>query len=232
MKKLSLAAIFACALAAIVTISNADNMQRMPLNTLDGTENVNVIAEVTNYNDREAIKVAVDPDHKSIEEGGCDNCTYLLLNNEPFSNGTIEIDLAGNAIEGAPAWARGFIGVVFRVNEDKSKYEGFYLRPLNALEPEPRRNFTSQYFSIPDYPWHVLREEFPNKYEKYADIKPGEWFTLKIEVDGVNTKFSINGEEIMVVEEMFQDADLAGGIGLFTEPETDAYFSNLRITHN
>ncbi len=232
MKKLSLATVLSSALIGFTAFSNADNMQTLPLDSIDNTEAVNVLAEVVNYQGRDAIKVAVDPDHKSIEEGGCDNCTYLLVDNAPFSNGVIEIDLAGKPADGAPAWARGFVGVVFRVNEDKSNYEGFYLRPMNALEAEPRRNFTSQYFSIPDYPWHVLREKFPNKYEKYADIKPGEWFTLKVEVDGAAAKFSINDEEIMTVNEMFQDADLAGGIGLFTEPETDAYFSNLRITHN
>lgn len=214
-----------------LSLANANNVKALPLNTTEGTEAVRVTAKKINFMGRDGLQVKVAPDHKSSEEGGCDNCTFLLVDKEPFKNGVIEIDLAGKPSEGAPAWARGFVGVVFRVNEDKSKYEGFYLRPMNALEKGPRRNFATQYFSFPDYPWHRLRKEFPNQYEAYADVKPGEWINLRIEVDGATAKFIINGQQVLAVAKMFNGANLAGGIGLFTEPETDAYFSNLRVTY-
>ncbi len=214
-----------------LSLVNADNLKTLPLNTTVGTEAVGVMAETVNFMGRDGLQVKVSPAHKSSEAGGCDNCTYLLADKGPFKNGVIEIELAGKPSKGAPAWARGFVGVVFRVNNDKSKYEGFYLRPMNALEEEPRRNYTTQYFSYPDYPWKRLRKEFPNKYEVYADIKPGEWINLRIEVDGATAKFFINGKQVLAVDKMFGGADLSGGIGLFTEPETDAYFSNLKVTY-
>ena len=214
-----------------LSIANAGNVNTLPLNTTEGTEAVEVTAETINFMGRDGLQVKVVPEHKSLDEGGCDDCTYLLVDKEPFKNGVIEIDLAGKPSEGAGAAARGFVGVVFRVNGDKSKYEGFYLRPMNALEEEPRRNFTAQYFSSPDYPWRRLRTEFPNQYESYADIKPGAWFNLRIEVDGAAAIFIINGQQVLAVNKMFHGADLAGGVGLFTEPQTDAYFSNLKVTY-
>jgi hypothetical protein len=50
-------------------------------------------------------------------------------------------------------------------------------------------------------------------------------------VDGAAAKFFVNGQQVLGVDKMFNGADLAGGIGLFTEPETDAYFSNLKVTY-
>lgn len=211
--------------------ADAGNIRTLPLNTTAGTEAKEVIAKAERFDGRSCIHVTVSPDHKESEEGGCDNCTFLLADRTPFKNGVIEISVAGKPSEGAPAWARGFVGVVFRVSENMSEYEGFYLRPMNALEQGPRRNHTFQYFSYPDYPWNRLRKEFPGKYEGYADIKPGEWTDLRIEVNGSAARFFVNDEQVLSVDGMFHGADTAGGVGLFTEPATDAYFSNLKITY-
>jgi hypothetical protein len=53
-----------------------------------------------------------------------------------------------------PRWARGFVGIVFRVSDGASKYEGIHLRPLNAVvDAQVARNRTVQYFSYLDHPW-------------------------------------------------------------------------------
>ncbi|MCG8614788.1 MAG: nuclear transport factor 2 family protein [Desulfobacterales bacterium] len=200
------------------------------LTTTADTEPRDVLAVPTHFKGRDGLHVTVTPDHRSVEEGGKDNATFLLVDKTPFKNGTIRLKMAGQPAENAPEWARGFVGVVFRVNEDKSKYEGFYLRPVNATEKGDRRNFTFQYFSYPEYPWHRLRKEYPGKYEGYADVKPGEWMDLTVEVNGAEATFSVNGKQVLTVDRLFHGDNLSGGVGLFTEPETDAYFSSLELT--
>jgi hypothetical protein len=64
-----------------------------------------------------------------------------------FSEGTIELDLASTLAADAPVYARGFIGVAFRIGADLS-FEGLYLRPANSqVEGQVRRNHSVQYFS-------------------------------------------------------------------------------------
>ena len=43
-----------------------------------------------------------------------------------FGDGTIEVDLAGAPAADASREARGFLGIAFRVQEDRSRYECFY----------------------------------------------------------------------------------------------------------
>ena len=47
-----------------------------------------------------------------------------------------------------------------------------------------RRNHSVQYISFPEFPWYRLRKESPEKYETYADVVPGEWTKVRIEVKG------------------------------------------------
>lgn len=92
-------------------------------------------------------------------------------------------------LEGAPDLARGFIGVAFRINDDNSRFESFYVRPTNGrAEDQLRRNRATQYFSYPDYKFDRLRKEAPGQYESYADMALNEWITLKIVERGAHAR--------------------------------------------
>lgn len=79
-------------------------------------------------------------------------------------NGQIEAELAGAPVAGAAEAARGFVGIAFRVADDASRFECFYLRPTNGrADDQLRRNHSVQDISFPDFPWHRLRKETPGK---------------------------------------------------------------------
>lgn len=85
----------------------------------------------------------------------------------------------------APAPARGFVGIAFRVPPDASKYDYVYIRRTNGrADDQVRRNHSTQYASFPDNEWLKLRTESPGKYESYTDLIPDAWTHLKIEVNG------------------------------------------------
>jgi hypothetical protein len=160
--------------------------------------------------------------------------TFALLKDIDFHNGTIELTLAGQprkdiVVEGA----RGFVGIVFRVQKDTSKFEQFYIRPSNGRAMDQvRRNHSTQYVSYPGFPWEKLRAETPEKYEAYADIVPGEWTKIKIEVKDDIAKLYVNGatQPTLIVTDLKQGKDLRGGIGLWIGPGTLAQFAELKIT--
>ncbi|MBY5945198.1 DUF1080 domain-containing protein [Photobacterium rosenbergii] len=215
------------------TVALALEFEEYPLDTLDKTTAQGVKAEVVDYHGQKGIHVAVSPEHKSAEQGGCDHCTYLALETIPFRDGMIEINLAGEPQQDAEATANGFVGIVFRVSEDLSKYEGVYFRPTNAVsEDEAQREMTVQYFSYPDYTAEQLRESDPGKFESAANIRPGQWFNLKAEINNNQAIFYIDGEKVLVVDRLFHGSEHKGVIGFITEPGNDAYFSDLKIKHS
>jgi hypothetical protein len=108
-----------------------------------------------------------------------------LVQEVEFSNGTIEVELAGAPEPAAGESARGFVGIAFRLQEDLQTYDAFYLRPTNGrAEDQERRNHSVQYISHPEWQWFRLRKETPSKYESYVDLVPGQWTKIRIEVDG------------------------------------------------
>jgi hypothetical protein len=157
----------------------------VPLDRLDEQQPRNVKTEWVTYKGRKALRV-IDAAPPDVADG----IQLVVLNKTEFRDGTIEIELTGEPSPMAKSAApRGFVGVAFRVNldaaKDLAKYECFYLRPTNGrADDQVRRNHSTQYISYPDFPWFRLRKEFPEKYESYADVVPGEWTKLKIEVHG------------------------------------------------
>jgi len=129
---------------------------------------------------RSAVRVTKNPEVKAVDEA-----TFVKLVETDFKNGTIDVDVLSRLLKDAPDFARGFIGVAFRINGDDSKFEGIYLRPTNGrAEDQQRRNRSVQYFSYPDYTFDRLRKEAPGVYESYADMGLDEWIKLRIEVKG------------------------------------------------
>jgi len=138
-------------------------------------------------------------------------------------------------LENAPDFARGFIGVAFRIDESNSKFEGIYIRPTNGrADDQLRRNRSTQYFSYPDFKFDRLRTEFAGMYESYADMGLNEWIKLKIEVKGEKAKLYLNGnsQPVLVVNDLKHGEDGSGGIGLWVDVGTDGHFTDLQIEND
>ena len=155
-----------------------------------------------------------------------------LVQKLEFSNGTIEVELAGAPEPDAGESARGFVGIAFRVQEDLQTYDAVYLRPTNGrAEEQERRNHSVQYISHPGWPWFRLRRETPGKYESYVDLVPGQWTRIRIEVDGTRAQLYVHGNEqpTLIVNDVKSGADATGGVALWLEPGTVAHFRNLTV---
>ncbi len=161
-----------------------------------------------------------------------DEATFVKLVGTDFKNGTIEVEVLSRLLKDAPAHARGFIGVAFRINEENSRFESFYVRPTNGrAEDQLRRNRATQYFSYPDFKYDRLRKEAPGQYESYADMALNEWIAIRIVVRDEKAKMYLNGSEqpVLVVNDLKHGADSSGAIGLWVDVGTEGYFTNFRI---
>ena len=183
----------------------------------------NVAIEQTHYKGRSAIQVTATP--------GAENATsYAVIKGASFRDGTIEVDLAAQPAAGAGGFARGFIGIAFRLQDD-GRYEYIYLRPTNGrADDQVRRNHSTQYSSHPDFDFARLRKEAPEKYESYVDLQPGVWTRYKIEVEGRKARLYVHGAEqpCLVVNDLKLESR-EGGVALWVGPGTEGYFSNLKI---
>jgi hypothetical protein len=159
------------------------------------------------------------------------------LNKTEFQDVVIEIELTGQTSANAGEGARGFVGVAFRVSpgatRDTLEYECFYLRPTNGrAEDQVRRNHSTQYNSLPEFPWQRLRKEFPEKYESYVDLVPGEWTKVKIEVRGDKARLYVHDtpQPVLMVNDLKRGRS-QGRIALWIDPGTVAHFANLRVSN-
>jgi hypothetical protein len=169
---------------------------------------------------------AVFDPQKSGAGGG-----IVVLEGSSFHDGIIEVDVAGMPQANAPALARGFVGIAFRVPPDAAKYDYVYIRPTNGrADDQERRNHSTQYASFPDNEWLKLRTESPGKYEAYVDLVPGEWTHLKIEVSGVKMRLYVNGaaQPTLLVNDL-KLGDGSGALALWIGVGTEAYFADLRL---
>ncbi|GGH49966.1 hypothetical protein ACN9ML_12500 [Dyadobacter endophyticus] len=159
--------------------------------------------------------------------------TVAVLKGIDFHNGTIEATISGQPRANSGEGARGFVGIAFRVAADTSKMELFYIRPTNGrANDQMRRNHSTQYVSMPGFPWEKLRKETPEKYEAYADMLPAEWTKVKIEVKDETAKFYVNGasQPTLIVNDLKQGKDLRGSVGLWIGPGTLGHFTDLKVT--
>lgn len=202
-------------------------MQTIVLDSTDGLKLINVKAEPVTFKGRGALRVTDTAPANTGDEG-----RLVVLTKTGFQDGTIEVDLAGDTVPGAVEGARGFVGIAFRVTPDGSKFECLYLRPTNGrADDQERRNHSVQYISVPGFPWQRLRKEFPEKYETYVDLVPGEWTKVKIQVLGDKVRLFVHGVEqpTMLVNDLKQGQS-KGAIALWVGPGTVAHFSNLRVS--
>ena len=161
-----------------------------------------------------------------------DENTYARLLDLDFHNGVIEVRMLSRLLPDAPDFARGFIGIAFRINEGDSEFEAFYIRPTNAMTDDPvRRAHGCQYFAYPGYTFAYFREYGIEGYEAPIDSGLDEWIDLKAVVRDDRAAFYLNGSDApaLVVDSLKHGAGARGGIGLFVDIGTEGFFKELRV---
>jgi len=212
--------VFACGLL----YSSAVHAAEIPLTDLTRLQLKNAQAETPTYRGTPALKLT--------EKEGSPGEAFAMVTNLPFHNGVIDLEVSGAPSKTAPEQARGFIGVAFHVQAGGSRFENIYIRPTNGrADDQLRRNHSTQYVSVPDWPWERLRKESPGVYESYADMVAGEWTHLRIVVHGTNASLYVgaSAQPCLMVHDL-KLGDVEGAVGLWIGPGTEGYFRNLKIT--
>lgn len=164
-----------------------------------------------------------------------DENTYAKVVDSSFHNGIIEVKMLSRLLPDAPQHARGFIGITFRINENDSEFESFYVRPTNGRNCEDpiRRSHGCQYFSYPGYTFSYFREFGIDDFESEVNIDLNEWITLRAEIEDEKGQFYINDMEkpVLVVDNMKHGKGHRGAIGLFVDIGTEGFFKDLKIIY-
>jgi hypothetical protein len=239
--------LIATAAALVSAAPRAALAQTWELTSPDRLQLHNVAGEPATFDGKRAVRITISsealPLYERLQAAAASAATasppsehqelLAIVPGSDLSDGTIEVDLAGDVRPGAAPGARGFVGVAFRVQPDLRAYDAFYLRPTNGrAEDQERRNHTTQYVSHPDWPWHRLRRETPGRYESYVDIQPGKWIHVKIEIAGDRARLYVDGAEqpTLLVNDVKSGAGASGRVALWIEGSTIAHFANLSIT--
>src|SRR4029078_5118544 len=202
-------------------VENNLSAQLISLNK-NNIEAVNVTMSIEKLMDKQVLKVIKDSAIKEVDEP-----TFVKIKGINFKNSTIEVKVLSRLLKDAPAFARGFIGIAFRINDSNTKFESIYIRPVNArVDDQVRRNHSIQYYSYPDYKFDRLRRESPEKYESYSDMEMNKWITMRIEVKDAQAKLFLdsNKQPSLIVNDLKYGADLSGGMGLWVETGTEGFF--------
>jgi hypothetical protein len=158
--------------------------------------------------------------------------SVAVLKGLEFRDGEIDVEVASTLSKSADPTARGFIGIVFRIQPDSSHAESIYLRPTNGrADDQLRRNHSVQYVSPPEWTWQRLRQETPGQYESYADMQAGEWIEMRVVVHGKEASLYVGGaaQPCLIVKDL-KLGESQGGVGLWIGPGTEGYFRNVRVT--
>jgi hypothetical protein len=215
------------AFSFLIISSNTLNAQFLKF-AKTNLEAVNVSLGIEKLMGKEVVKVIKDSSVKAFDEP-----TFVKIKGINFKNGTIEVKVLSRLLKDAPDFARGFIGIAFRINDSNTKYESIYIRPLNArVHDQVRRNHSIQYYSYPDYKFDRLRKESPERYESYADMEMNKWITMRIEVVDSQAKLFLNNSKqaSLIVTDLKHRAGFSGAVGLWVEVGTEGYFSDLKIS--
>ena len=215
------------AFAPYAATQTANSPSKAPsLLSTDALELHHVKMDSVSYRGQRAVRIA-----DGAEGGGDDISRIAIVKGASLQDGSIEVSLSGDTAPDAPPQLRGFVGIAFRVSDGGSHYECFYLRPKNGRSDDQlQRNHSTQYISIPGFPWEKLRTDTPGKYESYVDLVPGAWTKVKIQFAGTNARLYVNGSDqpALIVHDLKQPAQ-AGAVALWVGPGTIAYFTGLSL---
>lgn len=163
-----------------------------------------------------------------------DENTYARLDGVRFHNGVIEAKCMSRLLPNAPSHARGFLGIVFRANENDSEFESFYVRPANGrgCTDPARKSHGCQYFSYPGYTFSYFREFGIAKYEAPVELALNKWFTLKAVIQDQRGEFYLNGSDkpVLAVEDMKHGKGGRGSVGIFVDIGTEGFVSEFNVT--
>jgi hypothetical protein len=218
MKRSMLTSVFSAVFWAIVAFALPASAQ-----TVDQLISHNVKLESVDYLGKRAIKITEVGEVANGE-------AYAVVKNAVFHNGEIELELAGRPAGDAAAAARGFIGIAFRLQNNRFEY--IYLRPTNGrADDQIRRNHSTQYSAHPDFSFAVSRQQAPEKYESYVDLEPGVWTRYRLTVEGTKARLYVHGstQPCLIVNDL-KLGDSSGGVALWIGPGTEGYFTGLKIT--
>jgi hypothetical protein len=209
------------------TAPSPQSAKQIPLTHQNILEVHNVITKPVEYRGKSALEVrdAVPQLPDATER-------LVLIKDVTFRNGIIDLYLSGDTAADAPATYRGFVGIAFHIAGDRNRFECIYLRPKNGHSPDPvQKTHATQYTSQPDYTWNRLRTETPGKYESSADINPGEWIHVRIQLSGKRAELYVNDskEPTLTVNERLSAVE-EGPIALWVGPGTIANFADLKVT--
>ncbi|MFZ6014505.1 MAG: hypothetical protein ACOYXT_29465 [Bacteroidota bacterium] len=106
---------------------------------------------------KETVKVIKDSTVNEFDEP-----TFVKLKGIDFKNGTIEVSVLSLLLKNAPEFARGFIGIAFRVNDNNSTFECIYLpdqwpgrqstktKPFDSISLTPTSNLKDSEKNSPE----------------------------------------------------------------------------------
>ena len=150
-----------------------------------------------------------------------------IIAGAPFVEGTIELDVRGEDVQGM-----SFVGVAFGVQDD-STYEAVYLRPFNFRTPDTARAKRAvQYVSQPAYPWQKLRQESPGKYEQPVRPVPDPTSWVRMRLVVTRTQLSVyanGGDQPDLVVTRLGDVK-PGPVALWVGNNSRGDFANLAVT--
>jgi len=211
--------------------------QRFPLESAAGLRLHNVTAEPVTHAGKRGVRITTSEEARRrfaqlpiAEQAQLE--TFAVLEGTDFSSGVIEAEMAGAPAPDAPAGARGFVGIAFRLQPDLTTYDAFYLRPTNGrAEDQERRNHATQYISHPDWTWDRMRRETPSRYESYVDLEPGVWTKVRIEVRGDSARLFVHGQSqaTLLVNDVKTGKAARGAVALWINPGTVAHFRDVRV---
>ena len=188
---------------------------------------VNTFAENTTLNGEKVLRVIKN---KKLNEFDIDS--IVKLKEMDFHNGTIEVEMLSRLLPDAPDFARGFIGIAFRIAEDNSAFESFYIRPTNAMTDDlVRKSHGCQYFSYPKYTFAYFREKNISDYESPMPYGLDTWVKLTAKIFDDTAEFYLNDNLTLVVQDLKHGKNLRGSVGFFLDTGTEAFYKNLQV-HN
>ncbi len=144
-----------------------------------------------------------------------------------FGEGTIELEVRGKDVP-----QQSFVGVAFHRKDDNT-YESVYVRPFNFQAADPaRRNHAVQYMQVPEFDWPILREKFPEEFERpvAASTKPTDWVPLRIVVKGERVQAFTGSATTPTLEARKLGHLDRGMVGLWVGNNSDGDFAHLRLT--
>jgi hypothetical protein len=169
---------------------------------------------------------------RTAERGGVHVSTgqgpgVVWIDGTDFGEGTIDLDVRGKDVPQA-----SFVGVAFHRQDDQT-YEAVYLRPFNFRAADPvRHHHAVQYVMVPEFDWPLLREKFPEEFERpvVASAEPTGWVPLRVSVRAGRIEVFAGGVTSPTMEVRKLGRLDRGQIGLWVGNNSDGDFANLRVT--